>query len=135
MKRALVSTVLLFAAGCTLPPERLPLKPLPEDGAALPYADVLTRARLQAGAANEAFYVDRWADLEDAARGLEQTARFLAKATEVPPKQKDKLPAEADQLGKDAAQLRESAKAQDVSKTNQLLQRINLKVRELRPEM
>jgi hypothetical protein len=125
---------LLVAAGCQLPPERLPLKPLPEDGPALPYADMVSRARAQATAANEAFYVNQWAELEDAARGLEQTARFLTKATDVPVKHKDTLAIEAGDLGKDAARLREAAKGNDVKQTNELLQRINLKVRELRPE-
>ena len=44
------------------------------------------------------------------------------------------LPMEAGDLGKDALKLREAAKAQDVRQTTETLQRIHLKVRELRPE-
>ena len=100
MRRALNCCFLLvLAAGCQLPPERLPLKPLVDEGPPGPYAEMLLRARLQAAAATDAFYVDRWADLEDAARGLEQTARFLIKCTDAPPRLKDSLPVQAGDLG------------------------------------
>ena len=135
MMRALcLGLSLVLAAGCVATGERMPLRPLPEDGPPLPYAELLTRARLQATAATDAFYVDRWTDLEDAARGLEQTARFLARATDVPPKQKDALPVTAGDLGKEAVSLREAARAKEVQKANDSLQRIHLKVRELRLE-
>ncbi len=135
MNRARFTALFLFAlAGCQLPPERVPLKPLPEDGPPQPYADLVGRARVQATAANEAFYINKWSDLEDAAKGLELTARVLGKATEVPAKHKDTLPVEAGDLGKEAVRLREAAKAQEVRQTTEALQRINLKVRELRPE-
>jgi hypothetical protein len=98
----------------------------------LPYSELLTRARLQASAATEAFYMNRWGDLEDSARGLLQTTRFLRKATEVPPTHKGKLVAEADTLEKDAQKLLAAAKAQDVNATTAVMQRINLQVRELR---
>jgi hypothetical protein len=133
MRRALTLAVLLVA-GCQLPADRLPLKPLPEDGPPLPYAELLTRARLQAGQATEAFYVNKWTDLEDAAKGLEQTARFLPKATDVPVKQKDSLPVSAGDLGKEAGKLREAAKAKVAKQANEILQRIHLKIRELRLE-
>src|SRR5437773_343840 len=78
MNRAWQSALLMLAlAGCQLPPEQVPLKPLVENGPAQPYADLVSRARVQAAAANEAFYVDKWFDLEDAGKGLENTARFM----------------------------------------------------------
>jgi hypothetical protein len=123
---------LLFLAGCQSPAERLPINRLPDDAPPMPFAELLTRARMQASAANEAFYVNRWSDLEDAAQGLEQTARFLPKATEVPAGHKEKLPDQATTLGKEAVKLRQAAIAQDVTKVNESLQRVNLKVRELR---
>lgn len=126
--------VALLAAGCQVPPDRVPLKALPDDGPPLPYAELLTRARVQATAANEAFYVNNWSDLEETARGLEQTARYLTKATDVPAKQKDALPVMAGDLGKDALQLRDLARDKDVKQANELLQRIHLRVRELRLE-
>ena len=135
MKRTRIPALFLFVlVGCQLPPERVPLKPLPEDGPPQPYGDLVTRARAQATAANEAFYVNNWPDLEDAARGLELTARVLDKATDVPAKHKEILPGEAGDLGKEAAKLREAAKGKDVRQATETLQRIHLKVRELRPE-
>jgi hypothetical protein len=128
------SICLAVLVGCQLPPEQLAIKPLPEDGPPQPYADLVSRARLQATAANEAFYVNRWSDLEDAAKGLEQTARFLPKAADIPAQRKATIPNDAGELGKDATKLREAAKAQQVKSANDLLQQINLKVRELRPD-
>ena len=122
----------LFLVGCQSPAERLPINRLPDDSPPLPYAELLTRARMQASAANEAFYVNRWSDLEEAAQGLEQTARFLLKATEVPAAQKEKLPDRASNLGKEAGKLRQAGQAKDVPKANEALQRVNLQVRELR---
>ena len=133
MKRALL-LLCLALVGCATTGDRVPLRPLPEDAPPLPYAELLTRARAQAGAANEAFYVDRWDDLQDAARGLEQTARFLPKAIEVPANQKDKLSAVAGDLAKEATVLREAAKVKDVKKATDSLQRVHFAVRSLKPE-
>ncbi len=126
--------VLIVLAGCVMPAERVPLKPLGEDSPPQPYGDLLNRARVQATAATEAFYVNGWNDLEEFAKGLEQTARFLPKATDVPARLKDKLPTQASNLEKDAHQLRDAARTQNVKLTNEVMQRINLKVRELRAE-
>jgi hypothetical protein len=126
--------VVLFVPGCTLPPEQLPLQPIPQGATGLAYPEVVLRARLQATAATEAFYLNKWPALEDAARNLEQTARMLVKTTDVPARQKDRLNAHADALATDAIQLQQAAKAQDEKRSNDVLQRINLKVRELRPE-
>ena len=82
--------------------------------------------------AHEAFYVDNWAEVEDAARGLEQTSRFLKRATVVPANLQASLSLRADNLGKDAAQLREAAKARNVDRINATLQRLHMQIRELR---
>jgi hypothetical protein len=125
-----LSVVLL--AGCIMPAERVPLRPLVEGGPPAMYADLLIRARVLATAATEAFYVNGWADLEEFGRGLEQTARFLPKAVDVPPNQKGTLPAKAGELEKEARQLQAAARAQKVKEVNDIMQRINLMVRELR---
>jgi hypothetical protein len=133
MTRIVLPSVLTLAVvGCASPIERLPLQLLPENSPPLPYSELLTRARLQASAATEAFYMNRWADLEDSARGSLQTARFLRKATEVPPTHKDKLLTEANALEADAQKLLDAAKVRDVNTTTAVMQRINLQVRELR---
>ncbi len=122
----------LVLAGCQAPPERVPLQRLPENGPPLPYAELLTRARAQATAATESFYVNRWGEIEDAARALEQTARYLAKAEDVPANRKEVLPRSSSELAQEAVRLREAATAQSEKDVNASLQRINLMVRELR---
>ena len=134
MSRAFcIGLFLAFSVGCATTGERAPLRPLQEDGPPIPYAELLTRARQQAQTANEAFFVNKWADLEDAARGLEHTARFLGgkKVSDVPPQLKDTLPAISIDLGKEATKLKEAAKANQVNEVNGVLQRVNLKLREL----
>lgn len=130
MKRTLLLASLLVF-GCQLPPERLP-RPLPDDAPPLTYAELLTRARTQATVATEAFYVDKWAEVEDAARGLEQTAKFLVKSEDVPPTHKERLPRVSSELSKVAVRLREAALMKNVKDTNEVLQQVNLTVRELR---
>jgi hypothetical protein len=127
----LFGSFLVIVAACQAP-ERAPLRPLPDDGPPVPYAELLTRARAQCTIATEAFYVNKWDDVEDAARGLEQTAHFLPKAEDVPAKQKESLAAVTTNLNKDAVKLREAAKAKDEKAANEVLQRLHLTVRELR---
>ena len=134
MMRSLGPAMVLILAGCHLPPEQLPLMPLPEDGPPLSYAETLARARSQAMAGTEAFFVNRWGDLEDAARGLEQTARFLLRAPDVPAEVRDQIPSRAKDLGNEAVELRLAAKARDEKRINDTLQRIHAKLRELRLE-
>src|SRR5579862_7857162 len=131
MKRTLLfSSLLLLALGCQGPEHAALPSPLPEDGPPRPYAELLTRARSQATVATEAFYVNKWSELEEAARGLELTAKFLAKAEDVPAKQKETLAAVCTSLTKDAVKLRDAAKAQDEKTANETLQHVNLTVRE-----
>lgn len=135
MKRVLLAGgwMLLLLPACAVPIEREPLRLLPEDRGAMPYNELSTRARLQATSAMEAYYVDRWADVEDAARGLEQTARFLNKAQDIPAKQKETLPKLTEDLAKEALLLRDSAKEKDSKKVHESLTRVQSMVRELTP--
>ncbi len=129
-----VGLLLLGVTACQLPADRAPLQPLPEQGRVFTYDEILSRARLQAGVALEAFYVDNWAELIDAAQGLEQTARFLPKTTEQPPRLANKLAPEAKTLQQEALRLRDAAKTKDIDAANQAMQRIHLRIRQLRFE-
>lgn len=119
-------------AGCQLPDERAPLTPLPENSRPLSYAELLTRARRESEAALEAFYDSKWTNLEQDAVMLEQTARFLGKASDVPEKHKDTLPAVSTDLAGQAKDLQKAAQQKDVKLSIESLQRIILKVREMR---
>ena len=122
----------LILAGCQLPSERTQLRPLPEDAGPQPYAELLTRARAQAMNAQEMYYLDKWQDLEDAAKALADTAKHLPKAADVPANQKDTLPVTAGDLGKEAVKLREAARAKDKKKIEESMNVIHSTVRELR---
>ncbi len=102
------------------------------DRAVLALRGIVDPCAAQASAANDAFYVNRWTDLEDYAKGLEQTARFLAKAEEVPANKKDILNEMSSDLAKNAVKLRAAATAHNVKDTTDALQQINLKVRQMR---
>jgi precorrin-6B methylase 2 len=130
-------TLLAFCAvvligGCRLAEREALLSPLPE-GQAFTYAELLTRARATAGAALEAFYVDNWPALDDAALSLAQTARLLPKSLELPVALKGRLGSESEQLRQDAVKLGEAARGKNAMAVNEALQRINLRIRELRP--
>jgi hypothetical protein len=130
VRRSMLIGVLVFG-GCQAV-ERAAISPLPEDIGPMPFADLLSRARLQAMAANEAFYVDNWLVLDESARGIEQTARFLKKAKDVPAARMPDLESRCDLLAREAAQLRNAAQKHDVDQSNAILQRIHFQVRELR---
>jgi hypothetical protein len=132
MRLWMLAGCVLVLAGCQAPADRVPLQRLPDNGPPVPYAELLTRARVQATSATESFYVNRWAEIEDAAKGLEQTARYLAKAEDVPANRKDLLPRASNDLAQEATKLREAATAQNEKEVNASLQRIHFMVRELR---
>jgi hypothetical protein len=135
MKRLVILYLLLLAtAACQLPPERaVVIQPLPDNSGPIPYAELLTRARGLATQATEAFYINQWKELDEAAQALEQTGRFLGTAEEVPVGLKDVLPVASGDLIKEARKLRQAAQAKDEKAANDALQRINLKIREIRP--
>ena len=68
--------LILVLVGCRIS-EREGLNPLPENAPPLEYIEMLNRARGQAGAALDAFYIDAWLDLEQAAQRLEHLDQRL----------------------------------------------------------
>jgi hypothetical protein len=130
-------TLSLFCAviGCQAPMARIAPQPLPEDTPPMPYAELVARLRQLAMSAHEAFYLDRWDEVETTARALQQSARFLTKALSVPPERVSDLAQRSEALAMDAGQLRDAAKGRpaDVANINSILQRIHLQVRALRP--
>lgn len=109
------------------------MNPLPENAPPLPYDEMLSRARGQASSALDAYYIDSWMDLEQAAQRLEQSARLLPKTTHIPEALKPKLEPEADLLRKDADKLLEAARARNATGCNEAIQRITQRIRQLRP--
>jgi hypothetical protein len=130
----LSAAALAVLVGCQTTPEQLKVQPLLAEGAVLTYGDAVQRARALATSATEAFYVDQWAGVESAANGLEQTAQLLPRASDMPPVRQASVAGQAAALQQDAQQLRAAASQNDEKKTNEVLQRIHLRVRELRPQ-
>jgi hypothetical protein len=126
----LLLTVVLV--GCRIS-EREGLNPLPENAPPLAYADMINRARGQATSALDAYYIDAWLDLEQTAQRLEQTARLLPKTTHIPDAFKTKVEPESEALRQDAVKLLEAAKAKNATQANDAMQRINQRIRQLRP--
>ena len=129
MKRLLLLVGLMVAVpGCCFRQQQV-LNLLPE-GLALPYAELVDRAKKQVSLATEAFYIDDWDELKTAALALEQTARLFPKAPDTPKALQEEVNKKADALSKDALQLIKDAQAKDVKGANLRLQTINLKIRE-----
>jgi hypothetical protein len=128
-----LSIFVVVCVGCASTAEHQALvRPLPEDGPAASYPQLLTRARAQGLAATEALYMEDWSECEEVGKALEQTARFMNKATEVPSDQKDNLPVVSGDLGKEAATFREMVRVKDGDKANEVLGRINHMLRRLK---
>lgn len=130
-----LASVVCSLVGCQLAPEtRRSVPPLPAEGGLLSYRDVVQRARMQATMATEAFYVDQWSEVEVAAQGLEETAKYLLRAREIPATHQPMLATRSENLAKEAQALRLAVQSRDERRTTEVMQRINLLVRELRPE-
>lgn len=121
----------LALAGCQSIQESQSLVPLPENAPAQPYSELVTRARSQAQAATESFYLNKWQDLEEVSKVLSQTARFMDRATGIPAARLKQVSATAADISQECSTLSTLAKAKDEVGTQQCLQRIQVKVREL----
>src|SRR5437660_8937334 len=105
---AFCSALALVCASCC-GPERVPVPPLPVAGETAAYADLLTRLRIHAGAANEAFFTDDFESLAARARDIEQGAGYLPKATGAPKNSQARLDEEAAALAAEARALAKAA--------------------------
>jgi hypothetical protein len=136
MKRYLsasVATFFLFVLGCqSVSDKTASIQPLPDNAPPPPYQDLLSRARNQSSLATESFFINNWAELEDAAKGLEQTSRLMSKSTEIPENKKELITAVSSDLNREAIKLKEACKTKNEAEVNSQLQKITLKIRELR---
>ncbi len=121
----------LALAGCQSMQETQSLVPLPENAPAQPYSELVTRARSQALAATESFYLNKWQDLEEVSKVLSQTARFMERATGIPAARQQQISATAAEITQECSKLATLAKSKDEAATQLCLQKIQIKVREL----
>ena len=123
----------LFALGCQSVSEKAAsVQPLAENAPVPPYQDLLSRARNQSSVATESFFINNWAELEDAAKGLEQTSRLMSKSGDMPENKKEAILAASSDLNREAAKLKEACRTKNEAEVNTQLQKITLKIRELR---
>lgn len=123
----------LFVTGCQSVSEKAAsIQPLADNAPIPPYQELLTRARNQSSFATESFFVNNWAELEDAAKSLEQTSRMMPKSADIPETKKEAVMAASSELNREAIKLKEACRTKNEADVNSLLQKITLKVRELR---
>ncbi|NBR05255.1 MAG: hypothetical protein EBT92_05740 [Planctomycetes bacterium] len=123
----------LFTLGCQSVSEKAAsVQPLAENAPVPPYQDLLSRARNQSSVATESFFINNWAELEDAAKGLEQTSRLMSKSGDMPENKKEAILAASSDLNREAAKLKEACRTKNEAEVNTQLQKITLKIRELR---
>ena len=114
-------------------PERVAVPPLPVAGEPVAYADLVTRLRIHAGAANEAFFIDDFEALAARARDIEQGARLLPLASDAPKGSQTRLSEDAGKLAAEARTLENSAKARTEDQIRDALRKIHIQIRTLPP--
>ena len=132
MNRAL--PVLLCCAvslSCCGDSEKLTVPPLPQDGSAISYPQVLSRLAAQTDTAKESHFLNRWDAVVDGTLGLEQSAGYLLKSPDVPAFHKVRIEKSARELTADILALRESARRKDQVESLEMIRRIHNRVRDL----
>jgi hypothetical protein len=131
MKRALVAAFFVLGGlSCTGDAERLP-PPLPQDGTALQFSQVLARLSAQANTAKEEHFLNHWEGVVDAAIGMDHSAAYLLKSPDLPPFHKARIEKEASQLKADIVNLRQAARNKDQTESLELIRRIHNQIREM----
>jgi hypothetical protein len=129
-------TMILFACtltsiSCSADGERLTVPPLPQDGTALPYSQVLGRLAAQTNSAKEEHFLNHWDGVADAATALEQSGGYLLKAPDLPPAHKAAIEKASRQLNGDIVKLRDAARRKDQSEALELIRRLHNQIRDL----
>jgi hypothetical protein len=132
MRRTLFAVISCAAClSCCGDAEKLPVPPLPQDGAALPYSQVVSRLSSQTNAAKDEHFLNRWDGLIDAAAGLEQTSTYLLRSPDLPSAHKPKIEKTSTELHTNILKLREAARRKDQTESLELIRRIHNQVKDL----
>jgi hypothetical protein len=143
MRRALHPVwLLLLTAGCVVAPdqdranppaEQVPIKPRVKNGPPQGFAELAKLVFHQVEAADQAYFVNKWPEVEEAAKQIQETAELFSKAPDVPARYKDNLSVEVVRdLKSAAAMLEEAARAKNVKNADEAFQKLQLKVHQLR---
>jgi hypothetical protein len=132
MKRSVLLVVCALASlSCCGDGEKIPLPPLPQDGTALPYSQVLTRLATQTNTAKEELFLNHWDALADISTNLERSAGYLLKAPDLPPTHKAAIEKSTGELQGSIVKLREAARKKDQNDSLELIRRLHNQVRDL----
>lgn len=121
----------MLSLSCCGDAEKLSVPPLPQDGSALPYGQILSRLAAQTNTAKDEHFLNHWDAVVDASVGLEQSAGYLLKAPDLPLLQKARIEKSATDLNGQILKLREAARKKDQAESLELIRRIHNQVREL----
>lgn len=111
--------------------EKLTVPPLPQDGTAVPYAQVVARLSAQTNTAKDEHFLNRWDAVVDASVALEQSAGYLLRAPDLPAAHKVKIEKSAGELNANILKLREAARRKDQAESLELIRRVHNQVRDL----
>ncbi len=129
-------TIILFACtltsiSCSADGERLTVPPLPQDGTALPYSQVLSRLAAQTNSAKEEHFLNHWDGVADAATALEQSSSYLLKAPDLPPTHKAAIEKTSADLNGEIVKLRDAARRKDQTEALELIRQLHNQIRDL----
>ncbi len=121
----------ILAVSCCGEGERIGVAPLPQDGTALPYSQVVARLSAQTKTAKEEHFMNRWDGIVDASVALEQSANYLLRSPDLPPTHKAAIEKTSGEIKSDILKLREAARKKDQSESLELIRRLHNEVRGL----
>jgi hypothetical protein len=131
MSRALLAMLCAAVSlSCRGDAERLP-PPLPKDGSAVPYRQILTRLSAQANTAKEEHFLSNWDGVVDASAGIENSTAYILKAPDLPILHRSKIEKSSSELHSNAVKLREAARKKDQTESLDLIRRIHNQIHEL----
>jgi hypothetical protein len=132
MKRLLLALVVIAPlAACCGEGEKINVPPLPQDGAALPYQQVLARLSAQTNAAKEDHFLNRWDGLVDSSVTLEQSASYITRSPDLPPAHRALIEKSAGEMKTSIVKLREAARQKNETESLELIRRLHNQVRDL----
>lgn len=121
----------ILSISCCGDGEQIAVPPLPKDGTALPYSQVLSRLSAQTNAAKEEHFLNRWDGLVDATVTLEQSTSYLTRSPDLPPTHKATIEKSAEELKANIVKLREAARKKDQNESLELIRRMHNQIRDL----
>ncbi|MFL5327800.1 MAG: hypothetical protein ACJ8C4_02710 [Gemmataceae bacterium] len=133
MVRFTLLFLVAFPIGCASSDRIAPVV-IPTDGANTDYVEFLPQLRSLAWRTTEAFYRDRWDELDEAAQTLDRAIKVLPQSKNIPQRLQADLPARCTVISEECAKLRQASRERSAAAASDHLQKIHVAIRELRSE-